>query len=336
MILTWEQLSLLIHGAVRTQPVDGALYLRRFTAQQEQLCRAWSEAYLQRSLTTAGVCLEMNTDSRELTLRVRVGNAFRPDRYFCHSILIDGCRVAVLDGFVQPGEDGKEFEISLHLEEGRKRVQIHFPWSADSAIVMLRLTPGAVAEPVRYERSMLIFGDSVTQGYDAHYPENAYTVILARQLQACAVNKSIGGVKFHPPLAALADELEPEDILISYGGNDWHSAQRQQFEKDSLAFCAAVRQNYPKARLLVLTPIAMGARKRNEPVWYFDQLLSHLKNLEQRIDHLQVILSSDFVPQDPALFARDGVHPLDLAHAAHARGIAAELERLSVKQSSSL
>lgn len=326
MVLTFDQIEKLIHGAARIEKCGDSVHLNRLTKAQEELIGAYHTVYLGRAQTTAGISLEMDTDSENLTLTVKVRNAFRKDRSFAHSILVNGGRIGELRGEAPDGD--VEMEGKFSLGEGFKRVQIIFPWSADSAIKMLEVDDGATVHPVVKQRKMLIFGDSITQGYHTHHPENAYTVQLAQYLDASAINKSIGGIKYYPPLAQLPDAVTPDVILVSYGGNDWHGGNKSEFEQDSVLFCGSLREQYPNAKIIVMMPFCARSRERNEPHWRFAELQQHLRELPEKIDNLIVMESSDFVPKDPVLFHSDGVHPLDEGHICHYQNIVNALEQM--------
>lgn len=329
MFLTYEQIAACIHGAARVVKQDGCVRLKRFTEEQENLIRAYNTVYLGRVQTTAGISLEMDTDSENLMLSVEVSNAFRSGK-FSHSILVNRQRIGELRGGIPEGTDTITMGGTFSLGPGVKRVQIIFPWSADSAIKSLEIDDGATVLPVIKQQKMLIFGDSITQGYDAHFPENAYSVRLPQYLDASAINKSIGGIKYYPPLAQLPDTDEPDIILVSYGGNDWHGGNKRVFEQDSVLFCRSLRERYPKAKIIVLMPLCTGVRQKNEPNWYFEELQQHLRGLPAKIENLIVIESSDFVPEDPELFHNDGVHPLDEGHNDYYHGIINALEQMYI------
>lgn len=99
MELTMQQINKIIHGAVRVERVDDAIAMFRFTREQEAMYRQRSINFHSCSLATAGVFLEMDTDSKSMCLSVdvSVGCGFR---YFTHSIFVDGKRIGELTGTI--------------------------------------------------------------------------------------------------------------------------------------------------------------------------------------------------------------------------------------------
>ena len=67
---------------------------------------------------------------------------------------------------------------------------------------------------------MLVYGDSITHGYDALAPSKAYSVSVPFTLSANAINKAIGGEIFFPTLARIKSNINPDYITVAYGTND--------------------------------------------------------------------------------------------------------------------
>ena len=147
------------------------------------------------------------------------------------------------------------FGGSYPLGEGYKTVQIYFPWSAASTLRFLALDDGASISPVLRPNRMLIFGDSITQGYDALYPSHSYASVLADALNADARNKGIGGEKFFPALLDEPEDFEPDYITVAYGTNDWAGRTAEELEHNLREFYHRLSALYPKARIFAVTPI---------------------------------------------------------------------------------
>lgn len=96
----------LLHGAPRREESDsGWVAPRRFLAPQERAlgsCQAWHPGlYRQMSLTTAGVCVEFETDSSEIALELRPAAPF-------HQLV---SLVSEVPGASDPGFDGVSCEV---------------------------------------------------------------------------------------------------------------------------------------------------------------------------------------------------------------------------------
>ena len=90
--------------------------------------------------------------------------------------------------------------------------------------------------PVKKEKILVAYGDSITQGYDALHPSNAYIRRMADYLNAELINKSLGGVKFLPNLAAVPNDIDADYIFVAYGTNDWSNSELGEFKRDCKEF----------------------------------------------------------------------------------------------------
>lgn len=328
MKLRLEEVRSIAHGVARVEPVGENIGLFRFTKEQETLyCEKSYPSFYKRTFATAGVTLEFDTDSENLTLAVEVtvGCGYR---WFVHSVFVDDKRIGELTGFVP--EDGSAVAKNVFdLGKGMKRVRIVFPWNEVSRIQCLELDDGAMIHPVPKKRKVLIFGDSITQGYTTWLPENSYAWRISRWLDADMVNKGIGGESYWPELAKTRDDFQPDLILVAYGANDWNARTEDEFAVNSKEFCLQLRKVYPQAQIVVLTPIWMKTREeKQEDRWPFENLVSHLKALENFVENLTVLEGTDFVPCDLACFAEDRVHPNDVGFGYYAQALKGKIEKI--------
>jgi hypothetical protein len=273
MKLTLEQIRAVAQGVARVEPAGECIGLFRFTKEQEETYREKSwPSFHARTFATAGISLEFDTDSENLHLSVKVHTACGY-RWFVHSIFVNDCRIGEVSGFV-PENETATATGSFRLGKGIKRVRIVFPWNECSRISSLELDDGAKVIPVVKKRKMLIFGDSITQGYTTWLPENSYASRVARWLDADAINKGIGGEKYWPELAKLPDDGQPDLILIAYGANDWNEKTEEEFAANASAFSLSLRKTYPKAKIIALSPIWMSTREaKQHERWPFVKLL---------------------------------------------------------------
>ena len=221
MVLNLEQLRAVTVGAARVEQQDSGFRFFRFTQAQEEAYQLRSADFYMKTFATANVRLEFETDSRELSLSVTaVPGSSR--RFFAHDIYVGDRLIGQLGGKLEKDEEGKPIPCTVSnrfsLGNGTKTVRIYFPWSACSTLHALSLDDGSTLRPVPKKRTMLIFGDSITHGYDADHPSLSYANRLADALCANARNKGIGGEIFWPELAMRSDEdISPDLITVAYG-----------------------------------------------------------------------------------------------------------------------
>ncbi len=333
MKLTYEQIGAICQGAVRTAKTENGVCLYRFTKEQEALYRQVSADFYQKSLATAGMKLWFETDSTSLFLKVNVTPA-SSRQYFSIDVMVDGAPVGYLDNFSEIdlpqvyttiqcplGEFSKQFPLG----GGTKQVCIYLPWSMAVEIQELRLDDHAWIKPIKSAKKLLVFGDSITHGYDALRPSNRYAAKLAKALGAEEVNKGIGGERFFPALAETREPFEPDYITVAYGTNDWSGLGEEEFKEKCQAFYAALSRNYPNSRIFAITPIWRKDHKEEKKFGPFDKVSEDIENIVKEFENITCIRGFGFVPQDETYFADLRLHPNDDGFEEYFRGLYREI-----------
>lgn len=318
MNLQTEQIRAMTLGADRVTEEKDGLRFHRFTEEQEAFYHETSpEDFYIKTFATAGVGLAFRTDSRTLALRVR--NSRGSSRKFGFvDVEVNG---EFLPRTVGSAEDATgEFAGRFDLGEGQKTVRVYFPQLLVCTLCSLELDDGATLKPLKPARRMLIFGDSITQGYDALYPSHSYATRLATLLDADARNKGIGGEVFQPRLAlAKEHDFAPDLITVAYGTNDWGHRDARTLEMNLREFYRNLAQTYPNAKIFALSPVWRGKRSNpalcGKPFAWIDELIADVARELPNVTHIPGI---DFVPHDPACYSPDILHPNDIGFATYA------------------
>jgi len=324
MKLTVDQIKDVARGAVRVEENDGKICLYRFTKEQEELYRTYNADFYKKSFATSGIVLEFITDSKVLKLDVEV-NSGSSRKFFEHSIFVDQKKYATLG--CRESNCGV-FGGCWTLPNGEKTVKIYFPWSTTSRIIGFELDDGASIVPVKREKKMIMFGDSITHGYDAMSPENSYAARLTEELNVESVNKGIGAERFFPSLAELRDPIDPDYITVAYGTNDWSKGDKEAFETKCKDFYSALSKNYPNAKIFAITPIW----RKNYPnvsnaIGTLDDIAAYIEKVVAELPNVTVIKGINFIPWDAKYYSPDVLHPNDNGFAHYAENLAAELKK---------
>lgn len=319
MKLTTQQICDVALGSVRAQETKKGIRLCRFTRQQEELYRQVSEDFGQKAWASAGMKLQFRTDSENLFLKVNVSRGSSRN-YFSFDIMADGKPVGYLNNYDEAEMTGNytqaalslgEYEGSFLLGEGTKMVCVYLPWSVAVEIFELSLDDGAFIEPVRPGKKVLMFGDSITQGYDALHPSCRYAARLAEYLEAEEINKGIGGERFFPPLAELKEDFTPDYITVAYGSNDWSGTEEADFYERCSAFYSALVKNYPDTPIFAVTPIWRKDYEEKKPFGDFSKVEKDIREIVEKYENITCIRGFDFVPQEERYFGDLRLHPND-------------------------
>lgn len=329
MKLQASQIRAITRGAARIEEIDGAMHFYRFTEAQEDYYKnqTYNSGFYGKTFSTAGIRLEFVTNSRSLSLKfeARQTPSTITRKYFFVSVFCNGEKLGLIGS--DTTTDGI-FSDSYTLPEGENTICIYLPWGVIALLHDLSLDDGATLTPVTQKCKLLQLGDSITHGYDVREPQNSYASIVADTFSAEARNKAIGGEVFQPILATLRDnDFDPDYITVAYGTNDWAHSTKEVLARDCTAFYHNLVATYPKAKIFAITPIWRGSADTPSEAGPFSIVAEIIRKAVADLPNVTVIEGYDLVPQDPACFSPDLLHPVDLGFAHYGRNLVAELKK---------
>ena len=323
MKLNTEVVKSITMGAVRVEENNEGISFFRFTREQEEYYKEVSikqeRKFSDRALTSAGIRLMFKTDSKTLKLKGSVKK--RTSRnYYCFDIFANGKEIGHIDNFsnCKLPVDYTELELPLNefsgeflLPEGTNEVCVYFPWSVEPTIREISLDAGAFIEPVRREKKLLAFGDSITQGYDALHPSMRYVSRLADMLGAEEFNKGIGGEYFVPELAKLTEKFIPDYITVAYGTNDWSKKNEEDFKVRCKSFFEILSSAYPQTKIYAITPIWRADYLEEREFGLFENVEKNIKDAISDLENIFPVSGFNLVDHDKKYFADLRLHPND-------------------------
>lgn len=280
--------STLLHGAIRlVREADGWVRPWRFSEEQMRAlgsCQAWHPGlFRQMARTTAGVCIEFDTDSSEVAVEVSldeeppatrsvlgwVDDLAPDDAPSAHdglSCVSDGHRL----GVAMPALGEKSVLFSLDsLDEVPAGAPMRLPGMGDTHRVRIWLPclrgcrvrrvvgNGTTIAPVADRPHLLVLGDSIAQGFVCGDPALAWPALLADELGLDLLNQGLGGQVFQPgSLFGLARSIEPARIVVEYGENYRYEPCRARLvTRDVRSYLLEVARLWPGVDTTVVTPL---------------------------------------------------------------------------------
>ena len=319
MKLNYEQIKSITWGADRVELIDGYFRFFRFTKEQELLYFDRKRGSYDQTVSTSGVKLVFKTNSETLGIDAFV-EANSGIKFISFDVFVDGKLIGYLDNCsdVELVADYTGIELPLgnlqktfDLGKGEKTVSVYLPWTGILKLNSVSLDDGASLEPVKPEKRMLVFGDSITQGYDAVRPSNHYAVKLADALGAEMINKAIGGEEFLPELVTTGENLEFDYITVAYGTNDWSHGTREKLIECCRGFYLELSEKYRGSKIFAVGPIWRKDMDIYKPYGKFMQLIEDIKECTAGLDNVVFIDGFDLVPKDEKYFADLRLHPND-------------------------
>lgn len=329
MKLTVDQIRAITRGVVRVKEEGNLIRLYRFTeAQSKAYFDTGDMDFYKKTYASAGVRLAFISDTERFSF------AFEPHmassrRWFSLDVRVNG-RIAAHREYDRD-DDPANFRFETTFGAGEKKIELYLPFSARMDLYDVEIDDNAAITPIRRAHTMYEFGDSITHGYDGHYPSLAYANRLAALLDADPVNKGIGGDFFFP---ALLDEggdayENPDYITVAYGTNDWGNHDRETVERNCRAFYVALSKRYPKAKIFAVTPIWRGTagkspRKFGAPLREMDRLIG---DRIADLPNVTLICGDTLVPHTPDFFVEDCLHPNDLGFCLYGENLCEEIRK---------
>lgn len=317
MKLDLQQIKSITQGAETIREENGAVWFSRFTEEEMALYLARPD-YVSRAKGTAGIQMEFMTDATSLFLQVTTPEEPWYHSFFAYDILVDEIPVGQLRNFTGNPENGHYAKAvfptdhpsgSFALGTGIKKVRIVFPWSMSLGLEAMELTGATFMEPVKREKKLLIYGDSITQGSCSLYPSQTYAARITQWLGADAINKAVGSESHFPALAEAATAPEPDYITVSYGCNDWVNFTGDEFADNCRRFWQAICSKYPSAKKFALTPIWYMDWQNVKAFGPFEDLARIIRSVTAKFPDITVIDCTDFVSRDNADFGDLWIHP---------------------------
>lgn len=316
MELNFEQLRSIALGAVYVDEREEGVCFHRFRPEEERLHE--NRGFYPKLFAPAGIRLEFETDATELEMTV---NAYwiTSRSYFRVDVLKDGQMLGGIQNYPDTVENGsytsQTFPLGIYsgsfcLGAGSKKVTVQLPWSVPCAVSRFALKDATILKPLKRGKKALLYGDSITQGYDTLCPSNACSVRLCDALGMEGINKAIGGEVYCPELAAIPCGFQPDFILGAYGVNDWHRLTQPDFEDRCFRFWEAICRQYPSVRKVALTPIWFIPTREVE-FGPFENVEATIRRVLANFPEVELIRGWDLVPHDPGYFGDARLHPND-------------------------
>jgi len=222
--------------------------------------------------------------------------------------------------------EGAAGKLECPLPEGSKRVTVHLPCLSGAVVRSLCLQKGASFAPCRRPKRILVFGDSITQGYDAAFPSMAYACAMRDAFDAEVINQGIGAEKFNPGL--LTDDLTGhfDLITVAYGTNDWSGRTAEEFDAGAEGFFTRLREKFPETPIAAVLPLWRGDGDRITRAGSFPDAMARLERIASSVENVHPIDGTRLTPHFPAFYSDLRLHPNDLGYTFYAKNLIAELK----------
>lgn len=290
---------------------------------------------------TAGGRVRFSTDSDFIAIRAVMPDAHRMYHMaFSGSsgfdLYADTAAGSYFRGILSPAVDfqGGTFEALAELPgNGMNSYTIHFPTYDRVSALYIGVSERATLKPgarYAYEKPVVYYGSSITQGACSSRPGLSYESILSRRLNVDHINLGFSGSGRGEP--AMVEYLASLDPLIFVSDYDYNAPDTAHLAQTHRALYRAVREKHPLVPYVMITRPNFAGRNDGSPEAAARRSVvfeNYREGLEAGDDNLWFIDGeSMFCGTYEGDCTVDGTHPTDLGFALMADRIGDTLRRI--------
>lgn len=299
MKLTEKTLMKFARGVIGYTKENGYILFSRFGKNQRDFINqdSFDRGWRNWSRFTGGVRLEFKTDSENISFDY-IASCSHP-------------RANTVDLYIENTlhcvykiEENLKSSVHFTLPSGEKRVTIYFPNESIFKIKNFTID-GGYKTLKNTKKTLLAYGDSITQGAGPEFASISYINILNREYKYEIIDQGIGGYRFEAGHLMNVEGIEPERILVALGTNYYEKRDDYDYEKAVSDYFKTLNDIYPSVKKLVMTPL-FRTRDLNEE--RFNWCREVIKREALKYENTYVADGKDMMPNDYVTLS-DGVHP---------------------------
>jgi len=236
-----------LHGCRDIMESDGSITPSRFSENERAFYENLAEFLKVRSMCTAGISLQFETDVDEIVM----------DCFF-DFFMRDEDTISIFENDVETQiykirRDDEHLSFNYRRRvKSRSKIIIYFPSLCCMSFKNLNIKDLIPLE--KRSRLMAVYGDSISQGVEPNSSSNSYTNIISRELNCELINLSIGGFYFDE--RSLINTIDDVDsILIAYGTNDWTKKEIDEIEINIEMFLKKIKRMYEFSTVYCMSPL---------------------------------------------------------------------------------
>jgi len=229
----------------------------KFKRIPTELARQVNEGVLYLHACTAGGRIRFKTNAAKIAIFVKMGLVGKMSHFPLtgsagFDLYVDNCYERT---FTPPYDLEERYSSIVQLENNReKNVMIHFPLYSEVVSVTIGLEKEAYVaapDPYGFEKPVVYYGSSITQGGCASRPGNAYQSIISRRLNCDHINLGFSGsAQGEQIMADYIAQLSMEAFVYDY---DHNAPTVEHLEKTHQKMFETIRKQNPELPIVMVT-----------------------------------------------------------------------------------
>lgn len=208
---------------------------------------------------TTGARAAFRTDSENIHIEMKLKTLEHDvgmSRFSCSSaaVYVGRGNNGIFKGLAVPGFDDLTGDITFRKENTTDDIVIYFPRNEIVEDIIITLDDGAEVfppTPYKYEKPVIFFGSSITEGGHASLVTNAYTALLSEWLDFEYYNFGLSGSCLGQTIIGeYICSLSPSVFVYDYDNNAFSAGY---LEKTHEPFFKLVREKEPELPVLFMT-----------------------------------------------------------------------------------
>ena len=279
----------------------------------------------------AGGRVRFMTDSPYVAVSVKVTRIYQiPIMTLAGTCGIDVYADGDFCGLIRPNADDPQLHISaiVNMRSGGEHlIEINFPLYSGVEEMMIGIDQNATlkaAPKYTYDKPIVFYGSSITNGACSTRPGFAYSSRLSRMLDADYINLGFGGLcKGEPAMIDYIASLDMSAFVLDYDHNAPDVAHLERTHENAYL---TVRKSNPTLPIIIISSPRCdlsgdwGERLEVIKRTYDNAIKAGDKNV-------YFINGSEFFPEIGYDFSIDGIHPTDLGFDIMAKAILSVLKK---------
>ena len=324
---------------VRQEPfkVYGVFYEDgKFRRMPEAVAATVSPAVLRLHANTAGGRVRFVTDSPYVAIKVKMGTICRMPHFamtggagFDMYISQNGEAERHIKTFVPPYnmEDGYE-SVHTFASSGVREITIHFPLYSEVIELYIGLSESASVQaptPYKYEKPVVYYGSSITQGGCASRPGMSYQNIISRRLRCDHINLGFSGnAKAEVEIAEYIKNLDMSVFVYDY---DHNAPTLEHLRNTHERMFRIIREANPELPIICASKPKVRLTKAD--LERLEVIKETCENARANGDkNVYLVEGSKLMELAGTEGTVDGTHPTDYGFASMAKGFGDLLETL--------
>jgi len=316
-----------IHGLLRPQG-EGDKFRRLPTEVAQQV----NEGVFWLNTHTAGGRVRFKTNASKIAIFVKMGEIGKlPHNPLIETAGFDLYRDNRFEGIFAPPYDIEDgFSDIMEFEDAQeKNVLVHFPIHSEVISVMIGLNKDASLkepDPYGFEKPVVYYGSSITQGGCASRPGNAYQSIISRRLNCDHINLGFSGnARGEQSIARYIAKLPMQAFVYDY---DYNAPTVEHLKQTHQSMFMTIREQNPELPIVMVTrpqviPNADSIARRDVIYQTYQAARDAGDTKVWFVDGGQMM--RDYADDDATV---DGCHPNDYGFVAMSKGIGSVLAEI--------